>query len=89
MPTALEMLESRLGRNWTAIRAGRERTEGVIGDLSTALASLHDANSSVVVTGSLGRSEATEGSDADWVLLVDGPSDPAKLPTLIRDFGVF
>jgi hypothetical protein len=30
----------------------------------------------VVVTGSLGRTEATEGSDADWVLLVDGPSDP-------------
>ena len=30
----------------------------------------------MVVTGSLGRGEMTEGSDADWVLLVDGPSNP-------------
>jgi predicted nucleotidyltransferase len=74
--TALETLESQLGKNWTAIRAARERTEEVIGRLSVALADLHDANCSVVVTGSLGRAEATEGSDADWVLLVDGPSDP-------------
>jgi len=40
------------------------------------LADLHDANSTIVLTGSLGRGEATAGSDADWVLLVDGPSDP-------------
>lgn len=76
MATALETLERRLGKNWTAIRAERERTEEVIGRLFVALADLHDANCSVVVTGSLGRAEATEGSDADWVLLVDGPSDP-------------
>jgi hypothetical protein len=72
----LEKLETRLGANWGAIRTARERTEEVIGRLSTALADLHDANCSVIVTGSLGRAEATEGSDADWVLLVDGPSDP-------------
>src|SRR4051812_45801735 len=41
-----------------------------------AVAGLHDANYSVIVTGSLGRGEATERSDADWFLLVDGPSDP-------------
>jgi hypothetical protein len=41
------------------------------------LADQHDASCSVVVTGSLGRAEMTEGSDADWVLLIDGPSDPA------------
>lgn len=76
MATALETLESRLGKSWTAIRAARERTEEVIDRLSVALSDLHDANCSVVVTGSLGRAEATEGSDADWVLLVDGPSDP-------------
>jgi hypothetical protein len=28
------------------------------------------------VTGSFGRAEFTDGSDADWLLLVDGPSDP-------------
>jgi predicted nucleotidyltransferase len=74
--TALETLESRLGKNWAAIRAARERTEDVTGRLSAALADLHDAACSVVVTGSLGRAEFTDGSDADWLLLVDGPSDP-------------
>jgi len=74
--TALETLEKRLGGNWSALRAAQQRTEEVVGRLSSSLADLHDANCSVVVTGSLGRAEATEGSDADWVLLVDGPSDP-------------
>jgi hypothetical protein len=74
--TALETLENRLGKNWAAIRAARVRTAEVVDRLSSALDDLHDANCSVVVTGSLGRAEATEGSDADWVLLVDGPSDP-------------
>jgi hypothetical protein len=76
MATALETLERQLGANWTAIRAARLRTEDVVGRLSTALADLHDASCSVVVTGSLGRAEFTDGSDADWLLLVDGPSDP-------------
>lgn len=76
MATALETLERQVGANWSAIRAARKRTEQVVGSLSASLADLHDANCSVVVTGSLGRAEATEGSDADWVLLVDGPSDP-------------
>src|SRR5207253_3993315 len=41
-----------------------------------ALSDLDDPNLSVVVTGSLGRGEASHDSDADWVLLVDGPSNP-------------
>lgn len=76
MPNDLDALEERLGANWSALRAARERTEEIIARLSFALTDLHDANYSVVVTGSLGRGEATEGGDADWVLLVDGPSDP-------------
>ena len=86
MATALETLENRLGKNWSAIRSARARTEEVIGRLSVALADLHDANCSVVVTGSLGRAEATESSDADWVLLVDGPSDPEHA-MLAREIG--
>jgi predicted nucleotidyltransferase len=74
--SVIDSLEARLGTNWKAIRAARDRTNEVLTTLSTALADLHDANFSVVVTGSLGRGEATEGSDADWVLLVDGPSNP-------------
>ena len=76
MATALETLEERLGTRWNAIRAARARTDAVVDQLAAALADLHDVNCSVIVTGSLGRAEATEGSDADWVLLVDGQSDP-------------
>jgi predicted nucleotidyltransferase len=71
----LKSLEERLDASWVAIRSAHVRTEETLGLLSAALADLHDANCSVVVTGSLGRGEATPGSDADWILLVDGPSD--------------
>jgi len=84
--TAIETLEQRLGANWSALRVARERTEEVVTSLGLALADLHDANCSVVVTGSLGRDEMTEGSDADWVLLVDGPSDPEHA-ILAREIG--
>jgi hypothetical protein len=74
--SAIDTLEARLGANWEAIRAARLKTDEVVSSLGSALADLYDANFSVVVTGSLGRGEATAGSDADWILLVDGPSDP-------------
>lgn len=76
MSSAIDALETRLGANWDAIRATRAKTDDLVTGLCTLLADLHDANFSVVVTGSLGRGEATDGSDADWFLLVDGPSDP-------------
>jgi len=84
--SAIDALEVRLGANWNAIRAARAKTEEVVTRLGTELADLHDANYSVVVTGSLGRGEATAGSDADWILLVDGPSDP-RHAILARDIG--
>lgn len=70
------MLEAQSGAKWDAIRAARAKTDDVLALLGAELADLADANFSVVVTGSLGRGEATAGSDADWILLVDGPSDP-------------
>ena len=76
MTSAIDTLETRLGANWDAIRAARAKTDDVVTSLGAALADLYDASFSVVVTGSLGRGEATAGSDADWILLVDGPSDP-------------
>ncbi|HEX2833199.1 MAG TPA: nucleotidyltransferase domain-containing protein [Thermoanaerobaculia bacterium] len=69
-------LERTLGANWSALRAARETTEEMIAELTAAVADLQDSNFAIVVTGSLGRGEATRGSDADWLLLVDGPSDP-------------
>jgi putative nucleotidyltransferase DUF294 len=82
--TAIETLEQRVGANWASIRAARVKTEEIVAQLGAALAGIHDANCSVVVTGSLGRAEATGGSDADWVLLVDGPADPEHA-LLVRD----
>lgn len=76
MTSAIDTLEARVGAKWEAIRAARTKTDDVLTRLGSALADLYDANFSVVVTGSLGRGEATAGSDADWILLVDGPSDP-------------
>lgn len=87
MTSAIDTLEARLGANWDAIRAARTKTENVVASLGAALADLYDANFSVVVTGSLGRGEATAGSDADWILLVDGPSDP-RHAMIARDIGI-
>jgi len=72
----IELLESRLGADWSGIRAARARTDSILGQLETAVAGLDDPNYSVIVTGSLGRGEATEASDADWLLLADGRADP-------------
>lgn len=80
----METLQDQLGANWSAIRAARERTENIVGRLSAALADLHDASCSVVVTGSLGRAEFTDGSDADWLLLVDGRPIPNTRSWLVR-----
>lgn len=73
----MEALEQRLGARWEAIGRARIKTEEILGSLRGALEGLDDPDCAVVVTGSLGRGEANDGSDADWILLVDGPSDPS------------
>src|SRR5438876_3288867 len=74
--SAIEGLETRFGKKWAAIASSRFTTEKLIAALTNALSDLDDPNLSVVVTGSLGRGEASHDSDADWVLLIDGPSNP-------------
>lgn len=83
----IEALEARLGQRWEAIRAARAKTDELRARLREALSGIDDANCAVVVTGSLGRGEACEDSDADWILLVDGPSDPehARLARLVGE----
>ena len=44
--------------------------------ISSSLTRLTGEDTSIVVFGSLARSELTSGSDLDWVLLVDGFADP-------------
>jgi predicted nucleotidyltransferase len=84
--STIDLLESRLSADWSGIRAAHARTAATLAQLDAAVGSLHDANYSIIVTGSLGRGEATEGSDADWLLLLDGLSDPehASLARTIR-----
>jgi hypothetical protein len=84
--TAIETLEQRVGRRWPAIAAARTTTRDLVDQLTAALGDLGDPNIAVVTTGSLGRDEATKDSDADWVLLVDGLSNPDHA-RLIREIG--
>jgi hypothetical protein len=86
VPTAIEILEQRLGKKWLAIAAAQATTDDLIARLTTAVGDLGDPNVAVVTTGSLGRGEATQDSDADWVLLVDGLSNPDHA-VLIRQIG--
>jgi len=74
--TSLESLQARLKENWPAFSVCRERSASVFQSLSDALSDIDDAAASVIVTGSLGRGEVTDGSDVDWLLLVDGLSNP-------------
>ncbi|MCX4247808.1 nucleotidyltransferase domain-containing protein [Paraliomyxa miuraensis] len=83
---ALVELQRRLGVRWEKISRARDKTEEIVATLRAELRGLEDPNCSVIVTGSLGRGEADEGSDCDWFLLVDGPSDPQHA-RLAREIG--
>jgi len=76
----LERLSERAGERWPALFEARRTTERLLATLRGALEELEDPNYSIVVTGSLGRGEASEGSDVDWFLLVDGLSNPDHAP---------
>lgn len=84
--SAIHALERRLGTRWDAIRKANVKTAELMSALRAELKELEDSDCSVVVTGSLGRGEACEHSDADWVLLVDGPSEPSHAQ-LAREVG--
>lgn len=71
----IEQLEERLQTRWPALAEAQQRTDVLLSKLQSELKHLDDPAAAVVVTGSLGRGEVTEGSDADWILLVDGQSN--------------
>ena len=73
----VEQLEQRCGADWQTIRAARRNTEELVSRVGAALMPYDTAETSIIVTGSVGRAEVTRGSDFDWYLLIDGPSDPA------------
>jgi predicted nucleotidyltransferase len=76
-PTPVEALAERCGGTWPAIQAARMNALARIEQVREELTKLYDHQTSVVVMGSFARCEATAGSDFDWMLLVDGASDPA------------
>jgi predicted nucleotidyltransferase len=78
--TWLEQMANKAGERWPALFAARAKTEELLGKLSEGLSEFDDPNYSIVVTGSLGRGEASDKSDVDWILLVDGLSNPDHGP---------
>lgn len=76
---AVLRLSEKLGEDWPAIRIAAEATVTRRAALSEALSKYTSEDTSMVVFGSLGRAEVTSGSDLDWILLVDGFTNPEHL----------
>ncbi|MGD1026618.1 DUF294 nucleotidyltransferase-like domain-containing protein [Candidatus Binatus soli] len=75
-PMSVEALAKQCSATWPAINAARAKTREKIDLVKKELIKLDDPQVSVVVMGSVARGEVTEGSDFDWMLLIDGASDP-------------
>lgn len=74
-----DALGRQCGEHWQSIADARLHTRQKIVELQGLLGKYDDPSYSIVVFGSLGRMEFTGGSDVDWALLIDGPSDPSFL----------
>ncbi|HEX4497511.1 MAG TPA: DUF294 nucleotidyltransferase-like domain-containing protein [Thermoanaerobaculia bacterium] len=70
-----DQLREKYCEDWPAIVGARELTDRRLRELEPIKAVESD-NTAVVVFGSFARRELTPDSDADWSLLIDGPSDP-------------
>ena len=86
-PTSVETLAERCGGSWPAIRAARTYALDRVAQVRKELTKLEVPEASVVVMGSFARGEATRGSDFDWMLLVDGASEPAHFMLAKEIFG--
>jgi predicted nucleotidyltransferase len=68
---------SRLNRTFPAIEVARLESRQTESRIRHSVATVKvPPDIALVVFGSLARLEWTSGSDVDWTLLVDGPSDP-------------
>jgi predicted nucleotidyltransferase len=74
-----EDLRTRTGQEWPRIAEAKQRTSDLLAELREMMQDLDQQGTSLVVFGSIGRDEVTEGSDVDWALLLDGPADPEHL----------
>jgi hypothetical protein len=83
-PSTVAQLEARLGANWPNLTEARTLSQQVRVQLTTELAGIDSADTSIVVSGSLARDEFTRGSNIDWTLLIDGIADPSHQELLDR-----
>src|SRR5574341_859028 len=83
----IESLGNTLGANWPNLRNARNLTILITQELSRKLTRKSHVDTGIVVFGSLGRNEFTEGSDIDWTMLIDGKakSDHYSLMREISD----
>lgn len=69
-------LENRLGCQWRNIRRAQQTTAVRRQSLQRIFEESAASDKSVVLFGLIARAEMTAGSDADWILLVDGQAFP-------------
>jgi hypothetical protein len=74
--SSIDDLEHRLGRSWTSIRRAQQTTVERRRSLEQLFQDRVAPDTTVVLFGSIARSEMTSGSDADWILLIDGQAFP-------------
>jgi len=74
--SALAELETRLGADWRNLLQAHKNAEETLETFTEAVKDVTTSDASIIVFGSLARFELTPGSDIDWTLLLDGPSDP-------------
>jgi len=72
-------LQDKLGANWESLQKANQNAADKLAEFDEATKGVTASDTSIVVYGSLARFELTSGSDIDWTLLLDGPSDPQHL----------
>ena len=81
---SLFALETQLGANWSNLHAAEAATKDLHTKLSAAVNGKTREDASVVVLGSGGRFEITNGSDADWTYLIDGQANSEHQVTALE-----
>lgn len=88
---AIAKLERSLKADWPSLRQAHELADKKLIAFTEAVKDFTTSDASIVVFGSLARFELTPGSDIDWALLLDGPSDPRhhqvsrKIASAVKD----
>jgi hypothetical protein len=76
---AVEQLADLLGATWPAIARARRAAAERRTQLTRRFQGILPVDASLVGSGSIGRAEVTQGSDVDWILLIDGQAAAGHL----------